>query len=561
VVDHWEEKTSALFNILEGKSVRKYQEKSWKLFFEDVLEKKSILLIRLPCGYGKTAIGIMPYLVQVKSDEWPIAPRLIYVLPMRYLANQVAEKISEWLQSLAKMSDLDKQIKVKVHHGENLEDPYFFADIVVTTLDSFLIAYTRRNVYPYSSKRKHPDFSSGSIGLSMVVFDEAHLYHSESGFTFALIRELLQCLSKAGVPTIVMTATMPDRFKQAIFADIQLKEVSYKYDERFEEEYKKSYELMLSNDMISCDNLRRIEEAKSTLVVCNTVFKAQHIYKELNERYDNVRLLHSRFTSFDRKQIWNEIKKKLVKKDLILVTTQVCEAGFDFSFDLLITECSPADSLVQRVGRVARWGGYGLLNIIKPESEAPYIKGSVSRTWEWLVVNKKHLDFSLFTSREGKIGTTNFIDQTVGDIYAQVLLKETSEKLRALIDFGRNSLFSSTYNEPIKVRDDDPVTLIKLREDQYNDIGFPRLDCIISPKDFMEMTFSVDFKWLCKHKDKLIIFQHDKGACSYTMTWDNKVNGFRVSKAEGDIMPWFRYILLKDAYEKELGCKPYVNTA
>lgn len=549
----WEAKASTLFNTLAGKPARKYQEESWKIFFEDVLEKNSVLLIRLPCGYGKTAIGIMPYLVQVESDNWIIAPRLIYVLPMRNLANQVAEKISEWLQSLYKKSNFAKQIKVKVHHGENPESPYFFADIVVTTLDSFLIAYTRKNVYPYSDERKHPDFSSGSIGLSMVIFDEAHLYHGESGLTFALIRELLQCLSKSGVPTIVMTATLPDRFKQTLFADIQLKEVSYEYDRRFEEEFKKSYELNLQdNDAMLCNNLK--EKEKSTLIVCNTVSKAQHIYKELNGRYDNVRLLHSRFTSSDRKRIWNEIKEKLHQKDLILVTTQVCEAGFDFSFENLITECSPADSLVQRVGRVARWGGHGSLNIVKPESEVPYTEGSVLRTWEWLEANKKHLDFSLFTSREGKIGTTEFIDHTVSDIYTQILSNETPEKLKTLVDFGRNSLFSSTYNEPIKVRDDDPVTLIKLHEDQYDDAGFPKLDCIISHEDFMEMAFSVDVKWLRKHKDELITFQRDREACQYTIAWDSKVNGFRISKAEGDIKPWVRYILVKNAYKEDLGC-------
>ena len=50
----------------------------------------------------------------------------------------------------------------------------------------------------------------------------------------------------------------------------------------------------------------------------------------------------------------------------IIVSTQVCEVGLDISCDVLITECASADALVQRSGRVARWGGAGEVVIVRP---------------------------------------------------------------------------------------------------------------------------------------------------------------------------------------------------
>lgn len=40
----------------------------------------------------------------------------------------------------------------------------------------------------------------------------------------------------------------------------------------------------------------------------------------------------------------------------ILVTTQVCEVSLDVSYDTLLTEIAPLPSLIQRFGRVNRYG-------------------------------------------------------------------------------------------------------------------------------------------------------------------------------------------------------------
>ncbi|GFO96999.1 CriSPR-associated helicase Cas3 [groundwater metagenome] len=64
------------------------------------------LLLRLPCGYGKTESVVMPFLNQAISNKWTLAPRMIYVLPTRALCNQMHDRISRYAN---KLSILDKK--------------------------------------------------------------------------------------------------------------------------------------------------------------------------------------------------------------------------------------------------------------------------------------------------------------------------------------------------------------------------------------------------------------------------------------------------------------------
>lgn len=84
--------------------------------------------------------------------------------------------------------------------------------------------------------------------------------------------------------------------------------------------------------------------------MCNTVEKAQELYKILKEF--SPLLLHSRFTRFDRNFKENIVLREDFKG--ILISTQVVEVSLDIDFDVLITEMAPLDVLVQRMGRIYR---------------------------------------------------------------------------------------------------------------------------------------------------------------------------------------------------------------
>lgn len=329
------------------------------------------LLVRLPCGYGKTEAVIAPYLAQVLHNQWLLAPRLIYVLPTRALCNQIRDRIQSYANNIEQK--FGKKIVVGIEHGVSSLDPLFFADICVTTFDQFLYGYAR-------AKRvgRHFDLPAGSIANSIVVFDEAHLY---SPYTHSLVRALLEILTISRIPTILMTATMPKSLEVGLLKNENIRDyeriefrgkwpnhMGHRTVKWHQEEWGFLEEEKISSGL---NKVLNDNQGKRILIVANRVDVAQRVVTALKDRRDLLTLIHSRFTVSDREKKEREVcrffgKDKNEQKPGIIVSTQVCEVGLDISCDILITECAAADALVQRIGRVARWGGEGIVYIVKP---------------------------------------------------------------------------------------------------------------------------------------------------------------------------------------------------
>src|SRR5205823_2958360 len=90
---------------------------------------------------------------------------------------------------------------------------------------------------------------------------------------------------------------------------------------------------------------------RCTLIVCNTVLRAQKLFLELKcaeNQGTRVVLLHSRFTQGDRRRLSEEVEKALGTKqwkdgvyygpDIIVIATQVVEVGLNISVEVLHTE-------------------------------------------------------------------------------------------------------------------------------------------------------------------------------------------------------------------------------
>ena len=97
-----------------------------------------------------------------------------------------------------------------------------------------------------------------------------------------------------------------------------------------------------------------------TLVIVNTVDRARKLYELLKKQVSlaqvPIKLIHSRFRPLEREQ-WSEFLSQKDSTRRILISTQVVEAGVDLSACVLYTELAPWASLVQRLGRCARYPG------------------------------------------------------------------------------------------------------------------------------------------------------------------------------------------------------------
>ena len=107
-------------------------------------------------------------------------------------------------------------------------------------------------------------------------------------------------------------------------------------------------------------------------------------------------LIHSRFKRGERSRLETELKEKYnkSKEACIVVSTQVVEVSLDISFDLMITEAAPIDSLIQRFGRINRKrteetiGMFKPIYVLKPSDKEtdslPYSIDIVQRSYEVL---------------------------------------------------------------------------------------------------------------------------------------------------------------------------------
>ncbi len=503
------------------------------------------LLLKAPTGSGKTEASLAPFLSQFINNKFHIAPRLLYVLPMRVLVNSVAERIRRYAQNIS------PYISVKVQHGDVPNSPFFIADIVVTTLDQFLYGFARAS----GQVGRHLDIPAGAIASSIIVFDEAHMYRD--GFTFSIMRALMEILHKSRIPFVLMTATMPESLERSLFENIPLSSSqqltgNIKIDSKLKITVE-SHPLYSNSDVYISEELLNKIKQKKTLIVVNQVKRAQKIYEyikdALNLENDNIVLLHSRFTRIDRE----EHEKKAVsliphKEDGkivipegvgIVVSTQVLEAGIDFSAELLLTELAPADSLIQRAGRCARYTGESGKMIVFPvedeKGHLPYEKEHLSKAFDWLQTNK-HFIIKNYDE------VCTFINETL-DYQAN-----DYEARDTLIDLYECVLYADNRPTNIQLRDGKPITLIvvdlsvgegRKKEDRIKDA--------IRKTEIRNNSINVDFGvgW------KLL----KDGILKLRLSFDIEKKEWNFAEVK-DISPFRYYLLEKENYDKLKGIIP-----
>ncbi|WP_141705312.1 CRISPR-associated helicase Cas3' [Vulcanibacillus modesticaldus] len=319
------------------------------------------VVLSAPTGSGKTWAGIFPFLyAKVKNKIF--ADKLFYVLPLRTLTRSIFSEISE------KIDELNLDLKVTIQMGEQMDDPFFEGDIIITTIDQLLSNYIGASL---STSIGQSNIPPGAYLGAYFVFDEIHAVPREAMPTILDMVRRLKDYSRF----LLMTATIPTTVLDEVVERIEGEKIFV------------SNEQIISEKWVTCTNLTRRklywndqelnvdkiidlhmkqEGKRRTIVIINRVDKAQHFYlkikalfKQLNLK-DEIFLLHSRFLPEDRKNIEQQVIKLLGKngnknEHVIVIATQVIEVGVDISARVLISELAPANSLIQRSGRCARF--------------------------------------------------------------------------------------------------------------------------------------------------------------------------------------------------------------
>jgi len=417
-----------IFTKITNFSPYSFQEK----VIEAISNNKSVI-VRAPTGSVESEAILIPFLFQKNFQNKNFPNQLIYSLPMRVLVEDLGKRFQNYCKNFS-----DK-IKIVIHHGEKPESELFLEDIIVTTIDQTVGAYC---CTPLSMDLRSGNIPAGSVSSAFLVFDEIHTYDPEFALQSILI--LLKHSASLEIPFAILSATLPDSFIEFFKTDhdfqnipIEIIDVQNEKEIKNREKRKVFINPNLKQSLEEYISRWAIPKNKKIIIVCNTIKRAQEIFDILRKKNKNVFLIHSQFTPQDRKKKEEKISKIFGKeskqKSGLLISTQVIEVGMDISCDLMISEIAPVDSLIQRAGRIARWGGNGELHLVnvnldKEEKNpyAPYSKELLEKTKTELSKFKETIELSWNTEKK-------LVNQILGEKFKEYLQSEKRGEILNLL--------------------------------------------------------------------------------------------------------------------------------
>ncbi len=397
-------------------------------------------VIDLPTGTGKTAVlDTAIFALAARPEVFP--RRVVFVIDRRIVVDQVVSRAQQIEKQIRKGSTpilqnikscleeisggspmgvvaLRGGIPINREWAHRPDEPW----VMVSTVDQFGSQLLFRG---YGVTQKMRPIHAGLAGNDcLVILDEVHLSRA-----FA---ETLQQVSTFG-----SNGRLPRRFHVVEMSATPTNSSGNRF-------------CLTETDLESSPELRRRVKAKKTAklydagtkppdiaipiavkkilkseldksghsvgVIVNRVRTAREVHRTLSEAGYSAHLITGRMRPLDKARSLEAIselvdpdKPRKVEDLTVIVATQAIEVGADFSFDILITEVAPIDSLRQRFGRLDRRGVLteqigkparawiiGVKSALNPQKPDPVYGDSVRITWEALQALEgfEDIDFS-----------------------------------------------------------------------------------------------------------------------------------------------------------------------
>lgn len=287
--------------------------------------------------------------------------RVFYTLPFQASINAMYNRVRKELKD----SNPDLDIRV-LHSASTIEAKGREERMMQSLIGSSIKILTPHQISGIIFGTRSFEATILDLQGNDIVLDEIHTYTEISR---AIVLKIVEVLDKLGCSIHIGTATMPTDLYNKILAllgkenvyEVSLPDTQLDMFDRHIVHKKTSWE---NTEDIVADALKLNQKV---LIVCNRVKAAQEQYYYFKEKFPETPLIliHSRFKRGDR----NAKEKQLIgldensnpnnefntsDKGCIVISTQVVEVSLDISFDLMITETAPLDSLIQRFGRINR---------------------------------------------------------------------------------------------------------------------------------------------------------------------------------------------------------------
>lgn len=344
---------------------------------------KQVFELTAPTGSGKTLMLLSLASEIIKTRG---AKRIIYGLPFLSITEQVEAEVlkifkgyEDFIQRIDSKSDnrpferiqeeLDNNpTEEKIQEANILEfseNTFAYPFIITTFVRFFETLLSNRN----AELLKLPNFTNCIFLLDEIQALPPRLY----GFFVAYLSRFCE---KFNSYAIVSTATQPNfelpkdnaeaiRFFKDYTNPYPLLPLSY-----FDNNLFNRYQIDYSREPVDLVSLKEsiVAENSSVLVILNTIVDTKELYKLLQDVFDKdeLLLLNTHLTPRHRKiKIYLAKRRLRQNKRVIVVSTQLIEAGVDVDFPVLYRDFTTVAGIVQSAGRCNRNGKLNALGKVK----------------------------------------------------------------------------------------------------------------------------------------------------------------------------------------------------
>jgi len=305
-------------------------------FYEDVASFTEIgpgfYSVTAPTGVGKT-LANLKLATNIRANRKG-ETLIVYALPYINIIEQtyeIAAKIfGNDVMAYHHLAILDEDPEEPLLQRHLAYDTWD-AEVVITTFVGLLEGLISPRRVPFLCR----------LNNAIIILDEVQ---SVPIHYWGIIRYTLNSLVKSGATIILSTATMPAIVESphevcSIRADLE-KSLNRTKLIRHKETDLRGFSSLIKEE---------ISRNNRVLAICNTIAEAEKVYQDT--ACFKPEFLSSLVPPIERRERIERLKED---KPAVCIATQVIEAGVDLSFDCVIRDIAPLDSIIQGAGRCNR---------------------------------------------------------------------------------------------------------------------------------------------------------------------------------------------------------------